>query len=80
MSKRSKKKNSSNPRRSVVAAGVVLAGTAIAGIFFRSRRDRGRPHVGLYFEDGSMRSLPDSSPQATPLIELGREAIDAVRS
>ncbi len=38
-----------------------------------------RPHVGLYFEDGSMVSLPESAPQASALIELGKESLTLVR-
>ena len=51
-----------------------------AAFVIRRRNDRKRPHVGLYFEDGSMVSLPDSSPQAVPLLDLGREAVGLVRS
>jgi hypothetical protein len=70
----------SRRRRSIATALVLTAGSAAAAFVIRKRNDRKRPHVGLYFEDGSMVSLPDSSPQAAPLLDLGREAVGLVRS
>lgn len=66
-------------RRSIATALVLTAGSAAAALVIRRRHDKLRPHVGLYFEDGSMVSLPESSPQAAPLIELGRETLALVR-
>lgn len=66
-------------RRSIVAASAVLAGSLAATVLLRRRGERSRPHVGLYFEDGSMISLPETSPQAAPLVELGRETVASVR-
>jgi hypothetical protein len=66
-------------RRGIATALVLTAGSAAAALVIRRRQDRARPHVGLYFEDGSMVSLPDSSPQAGPMVELGREALAIVR-
>ncbi len=66
-------------RRSIATALVLTAGSAAAALVIRRRQDKLRPHVGLYFEDGSMVSLPESSPQAAPLIELGRETLALVR-
>lgn len=66
-------------KHSIATALAVTAGSAIAAMLIRRRRDQARPHVGLYFEDGSMVSLPDNSPQAAPLLELARQAVGAVR-
>lgn len=66
-------------RRGITTALALTAGSAAAAFIIRKRQDRRRPHVGLYFEDGSMISLPESSPQAGTLIDLGREAVAAVR-
>lgn len=66
-------------RRSIATALVLTTGSAAAAFIIRKRNDRKRPHVGLYFEDGSMVSLPDNSPQATPLLDLGREIVALVR-
>ena len=67
-------------RRGVIAALALTAGSAAAAVLIRKRADRRRPHVGLYFEDGSMVSLPENSPQATPLVELGKEVLTAART
>lgn len=67
-------------RRNVGTALALSVGSVAAAVIIRQRQDRRRPHVGLYFEDGSMVSLPDSSPQARPLLELGEQAVKAVRS
>jgi len=66
-------------RRNVATALALTAGSAAAALVIRKRQDRRRPHVGLYFEDGSMVSLPESSPQATRLLEAGREAVATAR-
>lgn len=63
-----------------VAVALVLT-TASAGAAWLVRRRQGgrRTHVGLYFDDGSMVSLPEQSPQAGSLIDLGSEAVAMVR-
>lgn len=66
-------------RRSIATALILTAGSAAAAMVIRKRNDRRRPHVALYFEDGSMVSLPDNSPQAAPLLDLGREAVSLAR-
>ena len=67
----------SKKRRGAILALTLTAGSAVAATVIRKRQDRRRPHVGLYFEDGSMIALPDSAPQSTRLLELGRDAIAA---
>jgi hypothetical protein len=69
----------SRKRRSFVTALALTTGSAAAAFIIRKRSDRRRPHVGLYFEDGSMVSLPESSPQAGRLLDLGREAVATAR-
>lgn len=66
-------------RGSIITAVALTAGSAVAATLIRKRAERRRPHVGMYFEDGSMVSLPDSSPQAGPLIELGRDIVRTAR-
>lgn len=66
-------------RKSVAAALLLTTASASAAWLIKRRQDGRRPHVGLYFEDGSMVSLPEHSPQAGALVELGREAVAAVR-
>lgn len=66
-------------RRSIATALALTLGSAAAAYVIKRRSGANRPHVGLYFEDGSMVSLPDSAPQAGPLLDLGRETLQLVR-
>ena len=66
-------------KKSVAAALLLTTASATAAWVIKRRQDGRRPHVGLYFEDGSMVSLPESSPQAGPLVDLGIEAVALVR-
>lgn len=65
---------------SIATALAVTAGSAVAATVIRKRRTRPRLQAGLYFEDGSMLSLPESSPHAEPLLELAREAVSVARA
>jgi hypothetical protein len=69
----------SRRKKSVAAALLLTTASATAAWMIKRRQDNRRPHVGLYFEDGSMVSLPEHSPQAGDLIELGTEAVSIVR-
>lgn len=69
----------SRRKKSVAAALLLTTASATAAWVIKRRQDGRRPHVGLYFEDGSMVSLPEHSPQATALVELGTEAVGVVR-
>lgn len=69
----------SRRRKSVAAALLLTSVSATAAWAIKRRQDGRRPYVGLYFEDGSMVSLPEHSPQAGTLVELGTEAVDLVR-
>ena len=59
---------------------------AFAGGFFavaallRRTTGGGRERVDLYYADGSMKTLADSSADATRLLGLAREAIHAARA
>lgn len=66
-------------RKSVAAALLLTTASATAAWVIRRRQDGRQPHVGLYFTDGSMISLPEHAPQTAQLIELGSEAISLVR-
>jgi len=56
-------------------AGVALAATA----YVRRGAGRRRERVDLYYDDGSMISLPEGSSAAAPLLALGREALRAAQ-
>lgn len=70
----------SRRKKSVAAALLLTTASATAAWVIKRRNDARRPHVGLYFEDGSMVSLPEQSPQAGALVELGIETVALVRS
>ena len=53
----------------------VLAGSVVLRRSFGKRRDR----VEVYFDDGSMVSYVDGSPEADPLLAPARDALRAAR-
>ena len=58
-----------------------LLGFALAvASFVRRGAGRRRERVDLYYEDGSMISLPDGSPEFDQLLALGRDALRAARA
>jgi hypothetical protein len=61
-------------RRSSAAVLGAVAGL-FAGAAFLRRRAAPRERVDLYFEDGSMVSLADGSPDAARLIPLARDVL-----
>jgi hypothetical protein len=56
-----------------------LAGGMVAGAAFVRRRSFQEERVDLYYEDGSMLSLENGSPDAERLLPLAREVLRAVR-
>jgi hypothetical protein len=65
-------------RRHRALAGLALASLA-AAILFR-RRARRRDRVELYFEDGSMVTLDDGSPEASTVLPLARRILETAGS
>ncbi len=61
----------------LIALAAVAAGAAV---LVRRRVSGSRERVELYYEDGSMTSLEDGSPDAERLLAFARDALDAVRS
>jgi hypothetical protein len=68
------------PRRKVLTGVVLAAGSLAGAIFFRRHSGRRRDRVDVYFEDGSMVSLSDGSPEASTVLPLARRALEAARS
>ena len=66
-------------RRLVGLAALVGFVLALAS-FVRRGVVRRRERVDLYYDDGSMVSLPDGSPDSERLLALGREALRAARA
>jgi hypothetical protein len=62
-------------RRRRLLTGLALAGSLVGAILFR-RRSRRREHLDLYFEDGSMVSLSDGSPEASTVLSLARRILE----
>ena len=57
-----------------------LVGFALAlASFVRRGAGRRRERVDLYYDDGSMVSLPDGSPESERLLALGRDALRTAR-
>ena len=52
---------------------------ALAAVVFRRRAERRRERVDLYYEDGSMVSLPEGSADADRLLPLAREILQTAR-
>jgi len=62
------------PRRLLVI--LLLATAVLAGsLVYRRRAMRQRERVDLYAQDGSMVSMPGSSPDAAELLWLARELL-----
>jgi len=65
-------------RRSI-ATLLGVAGGMLAGAAFIRRRTADRDRVDLYYEDGSMVSLSNGSPDAERLLPLAREILRQTR-
>ncbi len=58
-----------------------LAAVAVgAAVVLRRRAGSGRERADLYYEDGSMTTLEDGTPEALALLGHAREALAAVRT
>jgi hypothetical protein len=65
-------------RRSAAALFGVAGGMLVGAALIR-RRTAQRERVDLYYEDGSMVSLSNGSPEAERLLPLARELLRAAR-
>jgi hypothetical protein len=66
------------PRRSRVLTGFVIAAGSLAGaIAYRRRFARREERVDVYYEDGSMTSVGERSPEAGELLSLARDVLRA---
>ena len=58
-----------------------LAAVAVgAAVVLRRRAGSGRERVDLYYDDGSMTTFEDGSPEAPALLSHAREALAAART
>jgi hypothetical protein len=58
--------------------GLALAGSLAGAVFLRRRRGM-RERVDVYFDDGSMVTLGDSSPEASTILPLARRILESAR-
>jgi hypothetical protein len=67
-------------RRKLVALAALVAGWVVGLAIYKRAATRGRERVDLYFEDGSMLSVGDGTPEAERLLPIARDALGAARS
>jgi hypothetical protein len=68
------------PRRKLLTGVLLTAGSLAGTVLYRRRAARRRERVDLYYEDGSMVSLTEGSPDAERLLPLAHETLAAARS
>ena len=64
-------------RPKAVTAALLAAGSFGASLFYRRRAARRRERVDLYYEDGSMVTLPEGSPGAQRLLPIAHDILAA---
>ncbi len=68
-------------RRRKLLTGFVLAAGSLAGtVFYRRHVARRRERVDVYFEDGSMVSLAEGSPESATVLPLAHRILETARS
>ena len=67
-------------RHKLVTALLLALGSLLGTIAFRRHNAKRRERVDVYFEDGSMVSLTDGSPDAATVLPLARRIIETARS
>ncbi len=66
--------------RSAVAVAAAAIGSAAGALVLRRRAARRRDRAELYFEDGSLVTLTQGSPEAERLLTHARELLAAARA
>ena len=56
-----------------------VTGLAAGSVVYRRTVARRRERVDVYFDDGSMITYDDGSPEAGTLLPIARDALDAAR-
>lgn len=67
-------------RRRLLTSLLIAVGSLAGTIILRRRIGHRRERVDLYFEDGSMVSLAEGSPEAQRLLPLARDALRSARA
>jgi hypothetical protein len=68
------------PRHRLLTGVLLAAGSLAGAVLFRRRAARRRERADLYFDDGSMVSLVEGTPEAERLLPLAREVLAAAQS
>ena len=68
------------PRHRLLTGFLLAAGSFAGTILFRRRAARRRERADLYFDDGSMVSLVEGTPEADRLLPLARRVLQAAGS
>jgi hypothetical protein len=68
------------PRRRALTGFLLTIGSLAGTVFYRRRAARRRERVDVYYEDGSMVSVGEGSPESDRLLPLARDVLDAARS
>ncbi len=68
------------PRRRVLTGFLLTLGSLAGTVFYRRRAARRRERIDVYYEDGSMVSLAEGSPEAATVLPLARRVLDTARS
>ena len=66
--------------RRLLGLGALVGFALAVASFVRRGAGRRRERVDLYYDDGSMVSLQDGSPESERLLALGRDALRAARA
>ena len=66
-------------RKALAVAGAAI-GSAAGAVLLRRRAARSRDRLELYFEDGSLVTLAQGTPEAEPLLLHARELLAATRN
>jgi hypothetical protein len=66
--------------RRLLGLGALVGFALAVASFIRRGAGRRRERVDLYYDDGSMVSLPDGSSESEWLLALGRDALRAART
>jgi hypothetical protein len=67
-------------RRKVLTGFLLTIGSLAGTVFYRRRAARRHDRVDIYYEDGSMVSLAEGSPEAATVLPLARRILDTARS
>jgi len=67
-------------RRKLLALLGFVTGLLVGSVLYRRTFGRRSERVDVYFDDGSMVTFPETSPEAEELLAIAHGALTAVRS